>query len=140
MYIDLFDKELIDYLMNYLQSKKVDKLNVSSRIVGDGIYQIRFENTNLVLQFFYEKEDENCEAQIRITNILLKGNVAKKGLSKEIINELLNFCNNHGNMSLWIYELINKSWKEYLVQNGAKVLKEESLYEGAVIWIPKIIN
>lgn len=51
---------------------------MSSRIVGDGIYQIRFENPNMVLQFFYEKEDGNCEAQIRITNILLKGDVAKK--------------------------------------------------------------
>jgi len=66
-------------LLNYLKSKKVDQLNVSSRIVGDGIYQIRFENPNMVLQFFYEKEDGNCEAQIRITNILLKGDVAKKG-------------------------------------------------------------
>jgi len=61
-------------------------------------------------------------------------------LSKEIINELLNFCNNHRDMSLWIYELINKSWKEYLVQHGAKILKEESLYEGAVICIPNIIS
>ncbi len=66
-------------MLNYLKSKKVDQLNVSSRIVGDGIYQIRFENPNMVLQFFYEKEDGNCEAQIRITNILLKGDVAKKG-------------------------------------------------------------
>ena len=131
MYNDIFDKELIDYLLMYFQSQKVDQLNVTSFIVGDNIYQIRFENEEVVLQFFYEKESNDCEAQIRITNILLNGKMRNKGLSKNLINNLLDYCHNHGDMSLW---------KEYLVQHGAIVYQEESLLEGAVLLIRDTIN
>ncbi|OBR96834.1 hypothetical protein CLRAG_03430 [Clostridium ragsdalei P11] len=140
MYNDRFDKELIDYLLIYFESQKVEQLNVTSFIVGDNIYQIRFENKEMVLQFFYEREHEHCEAQIRITNILLKGTLRNKGLSKNLINNLLRYCHNHGDMSLWIYELINRSWKEYLVAHGARVFQEESRLEGAILLICNTIN
>jgi GNAT superfamily N-acetyltransferase len=135
MYNDIFDKELIDYLSVFFQSQKVEQLNVTSFIVGENIYQIRFENEEMVLQFFYEKEDESCEAQIRITNILLKGKLKNKGLSKNLLNNLIQYCHNHGEMSLWIYELINQSWKNYLVKHGARIYQEESLLEGAALLI-----
>jgi len=140
MYNDTFDKELIDYLLMYFQSQKADQLNITSFIVGENIYQIRFENDEVILQFFYEKESKDCEAQIRITNILLKGKMRNKGLSKSLINNLLDYCQDHGDMSLWIYELINQSWKEYLVQHGAIVYQEESLFEGAILLIRDTIN
>ena len=135
MYNNIFDKELIDYVLNYFELQKVGQINVISSIVGVNIYQIRFENEYMVLQLFYEQESEDCEAQIRITNILLKGELRNKGISKHLINSLFDYCHNHGDMSLWIYELINRSWKEYLTQNGAKVFQEESMYEGAIVLI-----
>lgn len=140
MYNDIFDKELIDYLLIYFQSQKVEQLNMTSFLVGDNIYQIRFENNEMVLQLLYEKESEDCEAQIRITNILLMGKLKNKGLSKDLINNLFDYCHDHGDMSLWIYELINQSWKDYLVQHGARVIQEEKLFEGAILWIPNRIN
>lgn len=141
MYNNNFDKELIDYLSIFFQSQKIEQpLSVRSLIVGDNVYKIRFESDEMVLQLLYEKESGDCEAQIRITNILLKGTLKNKGLSKNLINNLLNYCHNHGDMSLWIYELINQSWKEYLIKHGAILCQEETLFEGAILLIKNIIK
>lgn len=130
-----FDRELINYLQQYFNDEKIEQLKVKSQPIDNNIYQIRFENEEIVLQFFYEAEDENCEAQIRITNILLKGKMQKNGLSKRIINKLFDFCNIHGDMSLWIYDLINQDWCKYLINHGAKMVKEETKFEGAILLI-----
>ncbi len=135
MYNDEFDKELIDYLLTFFRLHGADSLSVTSLIVGDDIYRIRLENNDIVLQLFYEKEDDNCEAQIRITNILLKGKMKNIGMSKKIINTLLDYSWNHNDMSLWMFELINKSWSAYLVHNGAQMIQEETQFEGAVLLI-----
>ena len=130
-----FDKELIDCVLEYFQEQKTEPLEVTSMIIGDNLYRIRFENKEIVLQLLYEAESEDCEAQIRITNILLQGKMKKRGFSKGIINKLIDYCHAHGDMSLWIYELINQSWCEYLIQHGAIMYQEETLFEGAVILI-----
>ena len=135
MYNDEFDTELIDYLLTFFRLHGADSLSVTSLIVGDDIYRIRLENNDIVLQLFYEKEDDNCEAQIRITNILLKGKMKNIGMSKKIINTLLDYSWNHNDMSLWMFELINKSWSTYLVHNGAQMIQEETQFEGAVLLI-----
>lgn len=136
-----FDKELIDYLSIFFKLEKIEQqLNVTSFNSGNNIYQIRFDSDEIVLKLFYEKESDDCEAQIRITNILLKGKLKNKGLSKKIINNLLNYCHAHGDMSLWIYDIINQSWKDYLVERGAIVLREETQFQGAALLIKDIIN
>lgn len=140
MNIEEFDKELIDFLHLAFQVQKINNLKVSSLPLDDDIYRIRFENDEMVFQCLYEKECDDCEAQIRITNILLKGSLKNRGISKYLINALLVYCRKHGSMSLWIYELINQSWCNYLLQHGAVMFQEESLYEGAVLLIPDLIE
>lgn len=135
MYNENYDKELIEYLSGYFQEQKTGELEQTSIIVGDNTYKIRFKNSEIVLQLLYEAESKDCEAQIRITNILLQGKLRKKGLSKGIINRLVDYCHAHGDMSLWIYDLINQSWCAYLIQHGAIMYQEESQFEGAVILI-----
>ena len=126
-YNDRFDRELIDYLMGFFSRNAVEILNTTSDVVQESLYQIRFEGKEIVLQFFYEQEDSDCEAQIRITSILLQGTLKRTGLSKSLINELLAYCKRHNDMSLWIYDLINQSWCAYLIQHGAILIQPESL-------------
>lgn len=121
MYNNVFDKELIDYLLEFFQAQNVGHLNVTSFIIENGIYKIRFENSDLVLEFFYDEETSDCEAQIRITSVLLQKQLKGVGISKKLINSLLDYCHKHGDMSLWIYDLINRSWATYLIQHGATV-------------------
>lgn len=135
MYNNSFDNELRDYLLEYFQEQKAEQLKVTSMIEGDNIYRIRFENEEIVLQLLYEEESEECEAQIRITNFLLKGKMKNIGLSKGIINKLLDYCHAHDDMSLWIYDLINRSWCTYLIQHGALMCQEETQFEGATLLI-----
>ncbi len=142
MYNDNFDKELIDYLVEFFKSQKITQLDVKSNKDSDNRYNIHFENKEqeIILKLLYEKKDEKCEAQIRITNILIKGKLKGKGLSKKLINNLLDYCHKHEDMSLWILQLINKNWKEYLIQKGAIIAKEETSLEGAILSIQNKIN
>lgn len=140
MYNDVFDKELIDYLKIFFQLYGIQISEQTSFAVGENVYQIRFESEDFVLQFFYEKESAECEAQIRITNILIKGTLNRKGLSKKLINHLWDYCYHHDTMSLWIYDLINQSWKDYLVQKGSVIAREETRYEGAILYIKEKIE
>ena len=130
-----FDKELIDSLQRFFREEEMGQVGVTSDIVGDGIYQMRFENSNFVLEMYYSREDDLYEAQIRVISLLLKGPLKRKGLSKRILNALLKYCQEHEGMSLWICDLINRSWTQYLVQHGAVLVRQESLNEGAVVLI-----
>lgn len=137
MYVDGFDKEIIDYLLDVFQKMKIINVSVNSYVAAQDVYEIRFENDEIVLQFYYRKEQPDCEAQVNITNILIQGNYKGKGISKKIINSLIDYCDNHGTMALLICDLINRSWCQYLLNKGGRLLQAETLYEGAIVHLPK---
>ena len=110
-------------------------MNIQSSYENSECFRIRFENDSFVLQLFYEKESPECEAQIRITNILINPPLKRKGLSKTIMKELLNYCKNHQDMSFWVFDVINQSWCNYLISHGAKLVQEGDAYSGAILWI-----
>lgn len=140
MYNDLFDKELIEYLTSFFQNNYTESVEVTSLLIGDGLYEIRFENQHIVLQLLYEKACDDCEAQIRITNILLSGSMRHIGLSKKLLNALYRYCRAHGDMSLWIFDLVNRSWCDYLAGHGAVIIRQESQFLGAVLFIENEIQ
>ena len=57
------------------------------------------------------------------------------GISKGLLKTLLEYCTAHNDMSLWIFDLINKTWIDYLIKHGAVLVQEETLDAGAVLWI-----
>lgn len=137
MYVDGFDKEIIDYLLDVFKKMEIINISVNSYVAAQDVYKIRFENDEIVLQFYYRKEQPDCEAQVNITNILIKGNYKGKGISKKIINSLIDYCDNHGTMTLLIYDLINRSWCQYLLNKGGRLLQHETFDEGAIVHLPK---
>ena len=72
-YNDEFDKELIDYLYSFFDKSSIKDIKVRS-LYGYSNYEIRFANKCLVLKLVYVKSTDDCEAQIRISSILLKDN------------------------------------------------------------------
>ena len=80
-----------------------------------------YSNCRLTIHFDSATPCHN--AQIRLRNILFSEKYRGKGFSKKIINLLFSICENSGHqISLFIEEIVNTSWEEYLRTNGSPVV------------------
>ena len=121
------EMELVDYTNIFLSLIGFNNLKISKTNFMPT--SIRFETNNtenkFVLEFYFESETNDCEAQIRIFSLVIPENKRGKGLSKIIINKFLNFCKQHGDMSLQIIGIVSKRWYNGLMKNGACLIQDK---------------
>lgn len=112
-----------------------------SEQINEVTWVVRYtnENESFVLKFYYEAENGGYEAQVRIASLMLMGQLKGHGISKEIINYLVEYGQKY-KVSVWIVDVINREWKQYLISQGAKLVQEETREAGAVLYIPEKIG
>lgn len=140
--MELLIRELDDYLNNYAPvSSVLGPVDLKIYQVGETVWEMRFANADdsFVLKLYYYGESQTEGPQIHISNIMFKGSVKGRGLSKAIINFLVSYCKK-SQSTLWIVDIINREWKMYLISQGAKLVREETQTSGAALFIPDQIG
>lgn len=80
------------------------------------------------LTIHFDSAGPDYNAQIRLKNIIFSDKYRGKGFSKEIINLLFFACANSGHhISLFIEDIVNPEWENYLTANGAIVVRNTHL-------------
>ena len=114
------------------------KVGVEEAQVQQNIWELRFSNfdESFVLNIYFEGADGQYEPQIRIESLVLRGRTKGQGLSKKILNFLVDYCAANQPTTLWLVNVINREWKMYLISQGARLIQEEGGNNGAVLSIP----
>ena len=114
------------------------KVGVEEAQVQKNIWELRFSNfdESFVLNIYFEGADGQYEPQIRIESLVLRGRTKGQGLSKKILNFLVDYCAANQPTTLWLVNVINREWKMYLISQGARLIQEEGGNNGAVLSIP----
>lgn len=146
---ETFDHELVEVILGYLAfcvpalGDVSEEFENESRLISERTYEIRVANKDETAVFVidYEKGYGKYEPQIRIRSILLKGCYKGIGFAKGLINYLVEFCDAKKNgTTLWIVDVINREWKMYLLSQGAKLVQDETVNAGAILYIPEKIG
>lgn len=58
----------------------------------------------------------------RIESLVLRGRTKGQGLSKKILNFLVDYCAANQPTTLWLVNVINREWKMYLISQGARLI------------------
>lgn len=133
-----FNVELFTSLKKFLIDLGIQFDNAFTAQINHATYGFEFSIKNLfLLRFQYEKEcyemsKRTSSSQIRIENILINPPLKGKGLSKKILNFLFSYVQSK-NAQLWLVGVVNRNWCDYLTQNCAKLVHEETIDEGAYL-------
>lgn len=132
-----FDKSFFEFSKKMLAGEKLELTKSGSKQSANNVYTMKFQAENFNLELEYEKERFEMskslrKTQIRITNISIKEELRKTGLSKRIINNFFDYAKAYG-QSVWISGIYNRDWCTYLLKNGFVMVKEESDAKGAIL-------
>lgn len=136
-----FDLCLLDYMSAVLADENIVLKTTKSVQFDNDTYLIEYIGDDFSLSFAYVKDcykmgELTRSAQIRIINISLSQRLRGKQLSKIILNALTAFCE-QVHATLWLTRFSNKSWSDYLIENGAIAVGESSDDLGPLL---KIVN
>lgn len=140
---DYLAQELLRFFINDPSMASVlGRVGMEERQVKQNIWVLRFANADdsFVLKLYFEGAYDQYEPQIRVESLMLRGELKGKGMSKKIINFLVDYCKDHRPTTLWLIDVINRGWKQYLISQGARLVQEETREAGAVLYIPEKIG
>lgn len=105
-YNDEFDRELMNYLIQFLRLEGVEVRDIRSRQSSETVYDIRVDIDGFALMFQYEKAGNAGEAQIRFELRMRQPEVQNipVGMLVNMLNVLLLYCRVHGTMTLWMFK------------------------------------
>ncbi|MFQ9389269.1 MAG: hypothetical protein ACLR1V_11265 [Coprococcus sp.] len=123
-YNDEFDRELMNYLIQFLRLEGVEVRDIRSRQSSETVYDIRVDIDGFALMFQYEKAGNAGEAQIRFELRMRQPEVQNipVGMLVNMLNVLLLYCRVHGTMTLWMFngQVFGNDFVKYFVQRVPK--------------------
>lgn len=138
-----FDMILAEFLMTFFKSENMVFEKAKGTQITNNSFDLEFVNQNFELTINYEKErvEEGKfihGTQIRIVKLVIRGEYQGKGLSVKLLNALYLF-GQPNKETVWLGGVLNKSWCEYLVKRGMKVMVEASQTKGAYLKMLKLL-